>query len=166
MIGLVPFALLWLLPLMGMAAYIAAHHLGLWMGNRREGLHLWAFGWCANTLCYLGSRAIQVASHSPEQAALAGRLAWVSGIVLVPLVVGLSYALAGRRLPQYLMRGVIGLTAVLLSVLCSTQAIVTGRVYVRTDWPGFQYSAPVPGPLMPVLVPYFLLVFGYCFRAV
>ena len=151
-------------PLMGVAAYLALHNLWIWLGRRREPLHLWVSLWCANSLLYLASHYLQIASALPEHAVLGGRLAWTSAIVLIVMTIGLSHALAGAPPPRRLMWSGTIVNAGLLLLVWLTGAIVSGRAYVRTDVLGYQYGAPVPGPLLPLLAPYILVVFAYAWR--
>ena len=151
-------------PLMGVAAYLALHNLWIGLGRRSEPLHLWVSVWCANSLLYLTSHYVQIASALPEHAVLGGRLAWTSAIVLIGVTIGLSHALAGARLPSRLIWPVGILNAGLLLLVWLTDLLVTGRAYVRTDLLGYQYGAPVPGPLLPLLAPYVLAVFAYAWR--
>jgi len=90
-----PITAIALLPLMGMVAYVGVQHLWLWRGHRDEPLHLWAVGWCANTLLLLVSHYVQVATRSPDRAAAWARIAWMSALLLIPLVIGLVRALVG-----------------------------------------------------------------------
>ena len=155
-----------LLPLMGVAGYIALHHLWLWLGRRSETLYLWVAAWSLDTLLYLVSHFIQLSSGTVEDAVLGGRLAWVSAFIALVVAVGLSYALAGRPAPRRLLAAVTAVSATLLVVHALTEAIVTRRTYLRTDALGHQEIGLLPGPLLPVVAPYIVLVFIYCFRVV
>ena len=62
-----------LLVLAGSAVYAGAHHLLIWCGGRGEALHLWAVAWCGNTILFLVSRYVQLASTTPEWVCLGAR---------------------------------------------------------------------------------------------
>ena len=157
--------LIWLLPpLMGVAAYLAAHHLWIWLGRRHEPLHLWVAAWSTTSLVYVASHYVQLAPGRPEQALLGGRLTWTSAIVLILLIVGLSHALAGHPQPRRLMWTAAAVSAAVLAMIWGTALLVTDRAYVRTDLLGFQHPTPVPGPLVPAFVPFILAAFGYAWR--
>jgi len=147
--------MIWLLPpLMGVAAYLAVHHLWIWLGRRREPLYLWAAAWSVASLVYLVSHHLQVAAAQPEQAVLGGRLTLTGAIGFIFVVIALSHALAGCPQPRRLLGAVAAVNVVLLGAVWGTTLLVSDRAYVRTDLLGYQYGAPEPGPLMPLLVPY------------
>ena len=164
MTGPPPPAVHFLPVLMGVAGYLALHHLWIWLGRRSEPVYLWAAAWSTNSLLYIVSHYIQVAYNRPEPAVLGGRLVWTSAIGLIFVMIGLSHALAGVRPSRRFMGTVAAGCAGLLLVLWLTEAFVTGRAYDRTDLLGYGYLAPVPGPFMPVLAPLVLLVFVYAWR--
>ncbi len=152
-------------PLMGVAAYLTLHNLWIWQGRRAERLNLWVSLWCANSLVYLASHYAQVTATLPQTAVLGGRLAWTSALALILVTLGMSHALGGLAPPRRLLWGIAIVDAGLALVLWLTGAFVSDRAYVRTDLLGFQYMAPVPGPFLPVLVPYVLWVFVHAWRA-
>ncbi|MBI2524366.1 MAG: GAF domain-containing protein [Candidatus Rokubacteria bacterium] len=151
----------WLLPpLMGVAAYLAAHHLWIWLA-RREPLHLWVAAWSTTSVVYIVSHYVQLVPGRPGQIVLGGRLAWTSAAILIVIFIGLSHALAGHPQPRRLMWAAGAVTAALLAVIWGTALLVTDRTYVRTDLLGFPQPTPVPGPLVPAFVPLILAAFGY-----
>ena len=150
--------------LMGVAGYLALHHLWIWLGRRSEPVYLWVAAWSTTSLLYLASHYIQVAYNRPEPAVLGGRLAWTSAIGLIFVMIGLSHALAGVRPSRPFMGTVAAGCAGLLLVLWLTEVFVTGRAYARTDLLGYGSLAPVPGPFMPMLAPLVLLVFVYAWQ--
>ena len=164
MTGPAPPAVHFLPVLMGVAGYLALHHLWIWLGRRSEPVYLWAAAWSTNSLLYIASHYIQVAYDRPELAVLGGRLAWTSAIALIFVMIGLSHALAGVRPSRRFMGTVAAGCAGLLLILWLTEAFVTGRAYARTDLLGYGYLAPVPGPFMPILAPLVLLVFVYAWQ--
>ncbi|MBI3105601.1 MAG: GAF domain-containing protein [Candidatus Rokubacteria bacterium] len=164
MTGPPPPAVHFLPVLMGVAGYLALHHLWIWLGRRSEPVYLWVAAWSTTSLLYLASHYIQVAYNRPEPAVLGGRLAWTSAIGLIFVMIGLSHALAGVRPSRPFMGTVAAGCAGLLLVLWLTEAFVTGRAYARTDLLGYGSLAPVPGPFMPMLAPLVLLVFVYAWQ--
>jgi len=95
------FPLVSLLPVfMGAAGYMALHHLWLWLGHRREPMHLWVVAWCANSLLYLLSHSLLGSSSGAARGLLGSQIGWTSAIGLTVLAVGLSHALAAHRAPS------------------------------------------------------------------
>ncbi len=134
--------MIWLLPpLMGVAAYLAAHHLWIWLGRRRERLYLWAAVWTTTSLVFLVSHYVELASGRPEQAVLGGRLVWTCATVLPVIIIALSHALVGHPRPRRLMWAAGAVSAALLAMTWGTALLVTDRTYVRTDLLGFQQQA-------------------------
>ncbi|MEX2223744.1 MAG: GAF domain-containing protein [Candidatus Rokuibacteriota bacterium] len=166
MMALHPSAATPLLLLMGVVTSVGVHQIFLWFGRRREPLHPWVVAWCANTLLMLSSHYLQQGASTPEWAGLAGRLAWMSSLFLIVVMIGLSHALAGRPMPGPLLVGIVGADLALLALVWLGEHVVKGGVYLRTDRLGAQYWAPEPGPFMTALVPCFLLVFAYCVATV
>jgi GAF domain-containing protein len=151
-----------LLLLMGVVASVGLHQLFLWLGRRREALHGWVVAWCANTLLILVSHCLQAMVDRPEWAALGARLAWMSSLLLIVVMIGLSHALASKPLPRSLLAGVAGADLALLAFVWLGNNIVTGAIYLRTDRLGGRYWAHGPGPLMTVIVPCVFATFTYC----
>jgi len=144
----------------------AIYNLWVWLHRRHDTLHMWAAGWCAITASYLVSHYIQLSSEAPGAVVLSARLSWVCAFSIVVVLVGLTQTLVRGRSSRrsILFLGVLNAALVLGTVL--TSLVVTDQTYQRTDRLGAQTWAPVPGPLMVVLVPYFFAVFIYCFRIV
>jgi hypothetical protein len=147
------------LAFMGAVAYVAVHHLLLWIGRRQEPLHAWVVAWCANTLIYLAALSLQGVAAEAEGAAGA-RLAWLTGFSHWFLLVGLSHALAGRPQPRRLMAGLLAL-ATLYVGLALFSSLLVGDAYQRHDALGRTYWALAPGPLLPTVLPGVALVFTY-----
>jgi GAF domain-containing protein len=148
--------------LIGVAATVGLNHLWLWAGRRTEHVHLWVAAWCADTILFLATHHALLTTTTESTALIAARLSWMSGLAVIPILVGLSYALAGRRVPAWLMSAFAGTTVVLLLALWFTDALVAGHLVPRTTLLGRRYAASAAGPWLPVLVPYALLVFGLC----
>ncbi len=155
-----------LLPLVGVAAYVALQHLWLWLGRRSEPLHLWVVAWCANTVLYLVSRYIQHSTDVAGQAMLGARLSWMSALLLAVLSVGLTHAIVQQPLARRLVATLLAATGAGMLLLWFGDAFVTHEAYVRTDLLGHRYLAPVPGRVLPLVAFYVLIVFVYCFRLV
>ncbi len=163
MASLTPSSATPLLLLMGVVASVGVQQLFLWLGRRREPLHPWVVAWCANTLLVLASHYLQTMVDRPEWAGLGGRLAWMSSLLLIVVMIGLSHALAGKPLPRALLAGVAGADLALLALVwLGDNIIITGAVYLRTDRLGGRYWTHEPGPLMTALVPCLFAVFAYC----
>jgi GAF domain-containing protein len=144
----------------------AVYNLWIWLHRRHDTLHLWATGWCAITGAYLVSHYVQLSSDTPERVVLGSRLAWVSVLLIILVLAGLTQTLVRGRYSPRSIRLLGGVSAVLALATLLTNLIATDQIYQRTDWLGTQYWAPVPGPLMILLVPYILSVFVYCFTIV
>jgi len=151
-----------LLLLMGVVASVAVHQLFLWFGRRRETLHPWVVTWCATSLVVLAGHYLQAVAETPAGAGLGARLAWISSLSLITVMIGLSHALARRALPRPRLAGLVGANLALLALAGLGEGVVTNTVYLRTDALGARYWALVPGPLMTALVPCLLTVFAYC----
>ena len=151
-----------LLLLMGVVASVAVHQVFLWFGRRREPLHPWVVTWCATSLVVLASHYVQLVAETPGGAGLGARLAWISSLSLITVMVGLSHALARRPLPRPLLAGLAGANLALLAATEIGGGVVKSSVYLRTDWLGARYWALEPGPFMSGLVPCLLAVFVYC----
>src|SRR5216684_976438 len=151
-----------LLLLMGVVASVAVHQLFLWFGRRRETLHPWVVTWCATSLVVLAGHYLQAVAETPAGAGLGARLAWISSLLLITVMIGLSHALARRALPRPRLAGLVGANLALLALAGLGEGVVTNTVYLRTDALGARYWALVPGPLMTALVPCLLTVFAYC----
>lgn len=151
-----------LLLLMGVVASVGVHQLFLWFGRRREPLHPWVVTWCATSLVVLAGHYLQAVAETPAGAGLGARLAWISSLSLITVMVGLSHALAHRALPRPLLGGLVGANLALVALAGLGEGVVTKTVYLRTDGLGARYWALEPGPLMPTLVPCLLAVFAYC----
>ena len=154
-----------LLLLMGVVTSVGVHQIFLWLGRRREALHPWVVAWCANSLLVLASHYLQTA-ETPEWAGLGARLAWMSSLLLIAVMIGLSHALAGRPLPRPLAAGIMGANLALLAYVWLGDDVIKGEVYLRTDRLGGRYWAQEPGPLMTALVPCLFAVFAYCVATV
>ncbi|HEX9747151.1 MAG TPA: GAF domain-containing protein [Methylomirabilota bacterium] len=135
-----------LLLLMGVVASVGVHQLFLWVGRRRETLHPWVVTWCATSLVVLAGHYLQAVAATPAGAGLGARLAWISSLSLITVMVGLSHALADRALPRPLLAGLGGANLALLALAGLGEGV----------------GALEPGPLMPALVPFLLAVFAYC----
>ncbi|HMH75879.1 MAG TPA: hypothetical protein VK547_04605, partial [Candidatus Udaeobacter sp.] len=151
-----------LLLLMGVVASVAVHQLFLWFGRWRETLHPWVVTWCATSLVVLAGHYLQAVAETADGAGLGARLAWISSLALITVMIGLSHALAGRVLPRPLLAGLVGTNLVLLALAAFGEGVVTGTVYLRTDRLGTRYWTLEPGPLLTALVPCFLVIFAYC----
>jgi putative methionine-R-sulfoxide reductase with GAF domain len=151
-----------LLLLMGVVASVAVHQLFLWFGRRRETLHPWVVTWCATSLVVLAGHHLQAVAETPAGAGLGARLAWISSLSLITVMIGLSHALARRAVPRPLLAGLVGANLALLALAGLGEGVVTNTVYLRTDGLGLRYWALEPGPLMTALVPCLLAVFAYC----
>ena len=151
-------------PLMGAVACLAIGHLGLWLGRRADHLSLWVGAWCVNTVVYIGSHYVQVTTEDGARAVLAGRWAWSSALVMIPLLIGVSHALVGERPSRRALLVTSLLSAVLFAGVWIGEAMITNSWYVRTDRLWGAYLAVAPGPLQPVALPYILAAFAYCMR--
>ena len=154
-----------LLLLMGVVMSVAVHQVFLWLGRGREALHPWVVAWCANSLLILVSHYLQIA-ETPEWAGLGARLAWMSSLLLIAVMIGLSHALAGRPLSRPVGAGIMGANLALLAFVWLGGSVVKAEIYLRTDRLGGRYWAQEPGPLMTALVPCLLVVFAYCVTTV
>jgi GAF domain-containing protein len=154
----------WLMFLMlGAVSGGALLNLWVWLRRRSDTLHLWAAGWCGISGLYLISHHVPLSSEATAQVVLGSRLAWVCALLLVPMLLGLTHTLVrgtGSRWSTILPSGI---TFVLVLVTALTNLITSDQVYQRIDRLGSQDWAPVPGPLMPLLIPYVFAVFIYCF---
>jgi GAF domain-containing protein len=157
----------WLLFLMlGAVGSGALFNLWVWLRRRSDALYLWAAGWCGISALFLISRHVQVSSEAPEQIVLGSRLAWACALLLVPMLLGLTQTLVRGTWSRCSMVLPGWITVILVLVTMLTNLIVSGQVYQRIDRFGTRYWAPVPGPLMPALIPYALAVFIYCFMTI
>jgi len=129
-----------LLLLMGVVASVAVHQLFLWFGRRRETLHPWVVTWCATSLVVLAGHYLQAVAETPAGAGLGARLAWISSLSLITVMIGLSHALARRALPRPLLAGLVANLA-LLALAGLGEGVVTNTVYLRTDALGARYWA-------------------------
>jgi GAF domain-containing protein len=150
---------------MGVVTSVAVHQVFLWLGRGREALHPWVVAWCANSLLILVSHYLQIA-ETPEWAGLGARLAWMSSLLLIAVMIGLSHALAGRPLSRPVGAGIMGANLALLAFVWLGGSVVKAEIYLRTDRLGGRYWAQEPGPLMTALVPCLLVVFAYCVTTV
>ena len=151
-------------PLMGAVACLAIGHLGLWLGRRADHLSLWVGAWCVNTLVFIGSHYVQVTTEDGARAVLAGRWAWSSALVMIPLLIGVTHALVGERPSRRALLVASLLSAVLIAGVWIGEAMIANRWYVRTDRLSGVYLAVAPGPLQPLALPYILAAFAYCMR--
>ena len=149
---------------MGVVACLAIGHLALWLGRRADRLSLWVGAWCVNTVVYVGSHYVQVTTEDGARAVLAGRWAWSSALVMIPLLIGVSHALVGERPSRRALLVTSLLSAVLVAGLWIGEGMITNSWYVRTDRLSGAYLAAAPGPLQPVVLPYILAAFAYCMR--
>lgn len=163
--SLSPGATVPLLLLMGVVMSVGVHQVFLWLGRGREALHPWVVAWCANSLLVLVSHYLQIA-ETPEWAGLGARLAWMSSLLLIAVMIGLSHALAGRPLSRPVGAGIMGANLALLAFVWLGGNVVKAEIYLRTDRLGGRYWAQEPGPLMTALVPCLLVVFAYCVTTV
>jgi GAF domain-containing protein len=159
-----PPALLFLM--LGAVSAGALYNLWVWLHRRSDTLHLWAAGWCAITGSYLVGHYFQLSSVDPERVVLGSRLTWVCALLLILVLVGLTQTLVRGRCSRRSIVLLGGLNAALVLVTMLTNLIATDQIYLRTDRLGGQHWAPIPGPLMDLLVPYTLAVFIYCFTIV
>jgi GAF domain-containing protein len=150
---------------MGVVMSVGVHQVFLWLGRGREALHPWVVAWCANSLLVLVSHYLQIA-ETPEWAGLGARLAWMSSLLLIAVMIGLSHALAGRPLSRPVGAGIMGANLALLAFVWLGGNVVKAEIYLRTDRLGGRYWAQEPGPLMTALVPCLLVVFAYCVTTV
>src|SRR5258705_10435946 len=95
MLSLSPGATVPLLLLMGVVLSVAVHQVFLWLGRGRDALPPWVVAWGATSLLLLVSHCLQTA-ETREWAGLGARLAWMSSLLLIAGMIGLSHALAGR----------------------------------------------------------------------
>ncbi len=150
-----------LLLMLGVVGSGGVFNLWVSLGRRGDRLHLWAAGWCAITGAYLVSHYIQLSSVTPERADLGARLTWISALLLIPLMVGLSQTLAHQRCSWRLVGFLGGVNGVLGLMIAFTGLIVTGQTYLRSDRIGRNYWALVPGPLMSAFVLFLFAVSIY-----
>jgi hypothetical protein len=143
-----------LLMMMGALAAGTVLNLWIWLHHWRKFLHLWTAGWCGISGFYLVSHYIQLTSTAPQGVVLGSRLTWISALMLAPVMVGLTYALLGRRCSWRALAYLGGLSVALTSMLAFTDLIVAKGVYLRSDLIGGHYWASVPGPLVFVPIPY------------
>jgi GAF domain-containing protein len=136
----------------------------VWLQRRSDTLHLWTAGWCAITGLYLISHYVQLTSEVLGLVVLASRVTWACALLLIPVSVGLTQTIVRGRCSRPSISLLGGLSASLVLVTALTSLIVTDQTYRRTDRLGDQYWAPLPGPLMTVLIPYFLTAFIYALR--
>jgi GAF domain-containing protein len=151
-----------LLFLAGVVASVGVHQVRLWLGRRRDALHLWVAAWCAMTLPVLASHYLQTAAETSESAELGARLAWMSALFLIAVMVGLSHVLAGRPLPRGLLAGIIGADLALAAFVWLGDNFVKADVYLRTDRLGATYWTQESSPFTTALVPCLFAVFAYC----
>jgi GAF domain-containing protein len=151
-----------LLLLMGVVASVAVHQIFLWLGRRREPLHPWVVTWCGTSLVVLASHYLQMEAETPAGAGFSARLAWVSSLSLITVMIGLSHALARRPLPRPLLAGLGAANLALLAFAGLGDRVVTSSVYLRTDALGARYWTLEPGPFMTALVPCLLALFVHC----
>ena len=163
--SLSPGATVPLLLLMGVVLSVAVHQVFLWLGRGRDALHPWVVAWCATSLLVLVSHYLQTA-ETREWGGLGARLAWMSSLLLIAVMIGLSHALAGRALPRPVIAGVMGANLALLAFVWLGDNVVRAQIYLRTDRLGGRYWAQEPGPLMTALVPCLFAVFAYCVATV
>ncbi len=150
-----------LLLMLGVVGSGGVFNLWVSLGRRGDRLHLWAAGWCAITGAYLVSHYIQLSSVTPERADLGARLTWISALLLIPLMVGLSQTLAHQRCSWRLVGFLGGVNGVLGLMIAFTGLIVTGQTYLRSDRIGRNYWTLVPGPLMSAFVLFLFAVSIY-----
>jgi GAF domain-containing protein len=143
-----------LLMMMGALAAGTVLNLWIWLRHWRKFLHLWTAGWCGISGFYLVSHYIQLTSTAPQGVVLGSRLTWISALMLAPVMVGLTYALLGRRCSWRALAYLGGLSVALASMLAFTDLIVAKGVYLRGDLIGGYYWASAPGPLVFVPIPY------------
>jgi GAF domain-containing protein len=155
-----------LLLLMGVVGSVALHQIFLWLGRRHEALHPWVAAWCGASVVTLAARFVQLAAATPEGAAFAARLAWVAGLSLITVMVGLSHALAQRALSPHRLTAIGLANLALLALATFGEGLVTRGLYRRTDALGGGYWALEPGPLLTALLPIFFAVFTYCVATV
>jgi len=152
--------------MLGAVSAGAVYHLWLWLRRRSDTLHLWAAGWCAITGSYLVSHYVQLSSEAPGRVVLSSRLMWVCALLIIFVLVGLTQTLVRGQCSRRSIVILGGLSAGLVLVTMLTNLIATDQIYQRTDRLGGQYWAPVPGPLLVLLVPYIFAAFIYCFTIV
>ena len=157
-----PSATIPLLLLAGVVASVGVHQIRLRLGPRRNALHLWAAAWSALTLLVLAGHYLETVAETAEWAELGARLACMSLLLLIAVIIGLSHALAGRSLPRGLMAGIIGADLALAAFVWLGDAFVKADLYLRTDRLGGAYWAQESSPLMSALVPCLFAVAGYC----
>jgi hypothetical protein len=155
-----------LVALMGAVVWIGAHHLLIFLDRRDEPLHLWVAAWCGDTAVYLVARWLQVAGPEPEWGAVGSRLGWTTALVLGIITIGLAHALAGTRPSRTILSTGLGVTVALIAGLWFSTLVLTRQTYARVDALGNHYVTPVPGPLLALLVVYFVLAAVYGFAIV
>jgi GAF domain-containing protein len=151
-----------LLVLAGVVASVGVHQVRLWLGRRRDALHLWVATWCALALLILASHHLQTVAETAEWAELGARLSWMSWLFLIAVMIGLNHALAGRPLPPGLLAGIIGVDLALAALVGLGDSFFKADVYLRTDRLDATYWAQAASPFMTVLVPCLFAVFSYC----
>src|SRR5258705_1131644 len=156
MLSLSPGATVPLLLLMGVVLTVAVHQVCRWLGRGRDALHPWLVAWCATSLLLLVSHCLQTA-ETREWAGLGARLAWMSSLLLIAVMIGLSHALAGRPLSRPVAAGIIGANLALLVILWVGRNVVKTQIYPRTGRHGGRLMGPEPTPALNPQVPVFFL---------
>jgi hypothetical protein len=151
-----------LLMMMGALAAGTILNLWIWLLRPRKYRHLWTAGWCAISGFYLVSHYIQLTATAPQGVLLGSRLTWFSALTLVPVMVGLTHSIVGRRCSWRPIICLGGMLVVLASMLAFTELIVANRIYLRSDWLGEHYWASAPGPLLFLPIPYLFGISIYC----
>src|SRR5258706_3606298 len=152
MLSLSPGATVPLLLLMGVVLSVAVHQGCLWLGRGRDALHPWVVAWCANSLLLLVSHCLQTA-ETREWAGLGARLAWMSSLLLIAVMIGLSHALAGRPLSRPVAAGIMGANLALLVSGWVGGKVVQTQIYLRTCRLGGRHLGHGPRPLLTALGP-------------
>ena len=155
-----------LLFLAGVVASVGVHEVRLWLGRRRDAFHLWVAAWCAMTLPVLASHYLQTVAETSESAELGARLAWMSALFLIAVMIGLSHALAGRPLPRGRLAGIVGADLALAAFVWLGDNFVKADVSLRTDRLDATYWMQESSPFTTVLVPCLFAVFAYCLATV
>lgn len=150
-----------LLFLAGVVASVGAHQVRLWLAHRRDALHPWVAAWCALTLLVLASHYLQTVAETAARAELGTRLAWMSLLLLIAVLIGLSHALAGRPLPRGLLAGIVGASLALVAFVWLGDAFFKADVYQWTDRLGAAYWAQNSSLFVSALVPCLFAVAAY-----
>lgn len=147
--------------LIGVLLAATVQHGWLWLGRRRDALAGWAAAASAGGIVHLVGEYLERAGPGLGEVVLGGRIRWTGALALMPVLVALGHALAGRPVPRRGLAAMAAIGAALMGLVWSSDLLATAEVGARTDLFGTTGTVTRPGPLALAMVPYVLFVVAW-----